>query len=121
MNSLFVIAPYKSDGMWVFDDAGLGLRQEPFVSGADDIIDVLTEAIASAPSGFQLIFSPQPFPGYQARFVWSRAEHGGNWYTWPERNKEGWLCPALLLYFESPPREIYVQAKPKKDAATELR
>ena len=26
---------------------------------------------------------------------------------------EGWLCPALLKYFESPPKEIFVQASAK--------
>ncbi|MEA2945304.1 MAG: hypothetical protein QOI40_634, partial [Alphaproteobacteria bacterium] len=24
---------------------------------------------------------------------------------------EGWLCPALLLYFSEAPKEIYVQIK----------
>ena len=43
MNSLFAIAPYKFEGFWVFDDPSVGLRQEPFVSGADTIIDILGE------------------------------------------------------------------------------
>jgi hypothetical protein len=109
MNSLFAIAPYKSGGTWVFDDPAVGLRQEPFVSGADRIIDVLTEAVPNAAEGFRLVFSPQPFPGYHARFVWSRAEFGGNWYTWPEKEMEGWLCPALFKYFEAAPKDLYVQ------------
>lgn len=58
MNTINVIAPYKYHGMWVFDDARVGLVQEPFVL-------------------------------------------------------EGWLCPALLRYFEEAPRQIYVQVKPK--------
>jgi hypothetical protein len=29
MNSLFVIAPYKYEGMWVFDDPEVGLSKEP--------------------------------------------------------------------------------------------
>ncbi len=91
MNSLFAIAPYKFQGFWVFDDPAVGLKQEPFVSGADTIIDVLVANIPNAESGFKLIFSPQPFPGYTARFEWRRSEMGGNWYAWPERNVEGWL------------------------------
>jgi hypothetical protein len=39
MNGLIAIHPYKAKGMWVFDDPAVGLRQEPFVSGADAIID----------------------------------------------------------------------------------
>ena len=114
MNSLFAIAPYKFEDFWVFDDPAVGLRQEPFVSGADVIIDLLTEHIPDAPGGFKLTFSPEPFPGYMARFTWSREELGGNWYRWPERDLEGWLCPALFKYFEVAPREIYVQASPRK-------
>jgi hypothetical protein len=32
MNAINVISPYKHHGMWVFDDARVGLVQEPFVS-----------------------------------------------------------------------------------------
>jgi len=113
MNSLFAIAPYRFEGMWVFDDPRVDLYQEPFVSGADDIIDVLTAGIPSAASGFKLIFSPQPFPDYVARFVWDREEHGGNWYAWQERGMEGWLCPALFKYFETAPKELFVKVSPK--------
>ena len=95
------------------DDPRVGLRQEPFVSGADDIIDILTEDIPDAATGFKLVFSPEPFPGFTARFDWNRSEHGGNWYTWSERGIEGWLCPALFKYFATAPKAIYVQASPK--------
>src|SRR5437773_11772895 len=94
VNALFAIAPFKFQGFWVFDDPAVGLKQEPFVSGADTTIDVLTADIPNAESGFKLVFSPQPFPGYTARFEWKRPEMGGNWYSWTERNLEGWLCPA---------------------------
>jgi len=30
-----VISPYKRHGIWVFDDARVGLVQEPFVSDLD--------------------------------------------------------------------------------------
>jgi hypothetical protein len=113
MNAVSVIFPYRLEGVWVFDDAAAGLVREPFISGTDNILDVLTEHIPEAANGFKIIFSPRPFPGYTARFVWTRAEYGGNWYRWPERKMEGWLCPALLKYFESPPKEIFVQASAK--------
>jgi hypothetical protein len=114
MNSLFAITPYKFDDFWVFDDPAVGLRQEPFVSGADIILDFLTEHIPGAATGFKLIFSPRPFPGCTARFIWTREEHGGNWYTWPERRLEGWLCPALFKYIDPAPPELYVQVAPRK-------
>lgn len=46
----------------------LGLGQEPFVSGADSIIDRMVENIPNAESGFSLLFSAQPFPNYQIKF-----------------------------------------------------
>jgi len=113
MNALSIISPYKLEGVWVFDDAAVGLLREPFISGADNILDVLAENIPDSASGFKLIFSASPFPGYTARFVWTRSEYEGNWYRWPERGMEGWLCPALLKYFESPPKVIFVQASAK--------
>jgi hypothetical protein len=80
-----------------FDDAATGLVREPFISGADSILDVLTENIPDTANGFKIIFAAKPFPGYTARFVWIRAEYGGNWYRWTEREMEGWLCRMHVL------------------------
>jgi hypothetical protein len=104
---------YRLEGVWVFDDAAAGLVREPFISGADKILDALTECIPDAANGVKIFFSARPFPGYTTRFVWTPTEYEGNWYRWPERQMEGWLCPALLKYFETPPEEIFVQASPK--------
>ena len=38
MNAIRAIHPYRHEGLWVFDDEAVGLRQEPFVSGADGIL-----------------------------------------------------------------------------------
>ena len=113
MNAINVIAPYKHHGMWVFDDLRVGLDQEPFVSGADTMIDRAVADIADAESGFLLVFSSSPFPGHHIRLEWRRAEASGNWYYSPDLDLEGWLCPALLRYFERAPRELFVQVKPK--------
>jgi hypothetical protein len=112
MNAVIAIYPYKSKGMWVFDDPAVGLRQEPFVSGADTIIDRMVQGIPNAESGFTLLFSAQPFPGFQAEFDWRRAELSGNWYYCRALKMEGWLCPALLKYFDGPPKKIYAQFRP---------
>jgi hypothetical protein len=113
MNSLFVIAPYRYQGMWVFDDASVGLDKEPFVSGADTMIDLITAAIPDANAGFRMVFAATPFPGYMVKLEWKRKEYGGNWYFSPEYQMEGWLCPALFKYFPEAPREIYVKAEAK--------
>ncbi len=53
-NSIFVINPYKWNGMWVFDDERVGLDKEPFVAGADTMIDTAVElkGIPSADTDF---------------------------------------------------------------------
>ena len=117
VNTINVIAPYRYLGMWVFDDPRVGLVQEPFVCGADVLIDRAVADIPDAQAGFLLLFSASPFPGHQLRLEWRRLDVDGNWYYSPEFRLEGWLCPALLRYFEQAPKEIYVQVKPKPDDA----
>ena len=51
MNAINAIWPYKHHGMWVFDDARVGLVQEPFVSGADTWIDRVVADIPNAENG----------------------------------------------------------------------
>ena len=80
MNSILIIHPYKHHGTWVFDDPKVGLVQEPFVSGADVILERMVEGIPDADKGVTVLFSAQRFPGAQYSFDWRREEFGGNWY-----------------------------------------
>ena len=113
MNAINVIAPYRYLDMWVFDDPRVGLTAEPFVGGADTMIDRVTADIPGAKDGFVMVFSSTPFPGHQFRLEWRREERGGNVYYSDGLDVEGWLCPALFRYFDDVPSEIYVQVKPK--------
>ena len=113
VNAINIIAPYKHHGLWVFDDPRVGLHQEPFVSGADTLIDKAVTGVPDAEHGFLMVFSSTPFPGHQLKLEWRRNESGGDWYYSPQLGQEGWLCPALLKYFDRAPREIYVQVKPR--------
>jgi len=113
MNSLFVIAPYRYMGMWVFDDPRVGLVQEPFVGGADTIIDMLVQDIPDAESGFGIVFAAIPFPDHVHRLDWLREETGGNIYRHVATGMEGWLCPALFKYFTTAPETIYLKVVPR--------
>lgn len=117
MNSINVIAPYDYEGLWVFDDARVGLVQEPFVGGADTIIDVLVADIPDAKRGFRIVFSASEFPGGTQKLDWVRAEKSGNVYRSEALGMEGWLCPALFQYFESAPASIYLKVEAKASAA----
>jgi hypothetical protein len=111
MNEINVIRPYKHYDMWVFDDPAVGLAREPFVAGADTMIDQVVADIPDAARGFVMVFSGKPFPGHQFKLDWTRSDGTGNWYRSEELQMEGWLCPALLRYFADAPKHIYVQVK----------
>jgi hypothetical protein len=55
VNSLFVIVPYKHEGMWVFDDSRVGLSREPFIAGIDTMIDKIVTKIRDADQGCRAI------------------------------------------------------------------
>jgi hypothetical protein len=76
-NAINVIAPYKHLGMWVFDDPRVGLVQEPFVAGADTMIDRVIADLPDAEHGFTMIFASIPFPGHQFRLDWRRNDGWG--------------------------------------------
>jgi len=109
MNAIMAIHPYRHRGLWVFDDPAVGLRAEPFVSGADAIIDRMVQHIPEAEWGFTILFSSAPFPGHVLAVEWRREEYGGHWYYAPALDMEGWLCPALFRYFDEAPKVLYAQ------------
>jgi hypothetical protein len=113
VNAIGVIAPYKYEGLWVFDDPAVGLHREPFVAGIDKMIDQLVASIANAERGFRLLFSVKPFLWQTVKLEWRREESGGNWYYCPQFGIEGWLCPALFRYFDKAPSELYARAESK--------
>jgi hypothetical protein len=120
-NVLKVINPYQWNGLWVFDDEKTGLVREALIAGIDTMLDKLTSGYENAADWVMVLFSDVPFPGHQIELKWLR--HGqendketntGDWYYCPQLHLEGWLCPALLLYFQTPPASIYAMVKPKQ-------
>ena len=115
-NALLRIAPYWHLGTWAFDDDAHGLVAEPFVCGAEKIIDrVLVEAgidlRAARNRGIRLTFSAGPFPGAQAVAERGRPEAGGFWYRTDEPAMDGWLCPALFHYFAEAPERLWIRGE----------
>ena len=111
-NSIYTIEPYKTlHGQWVFDDPGRGLFREAFVAGVDTMLDDITHDNPWAWGGFNLLFSAIQFPGYTHLLTKKDEESGGAWYFGDINGNEmtGWLCPALLTYFEEIPEEIFIQ------------
>jgi hypothetical protein len=113
-NAIMIIMPYRYSGTWVFDDDRVGLVREPFVAGVPEMIDTLVSDTPDAENGFRLFFSAGPFPGYQKKLTWVRGDSGGNYYRTDDPPMEGWLCPALMRYYDAAPKEIYVKAESKQ-------
>jgi hypothetical protein len=60
-----------------------------------------------------VLYSDEPFPGHTIVLTWVEWEDGGNWYEEVATGMKGWLCPALLKYFDSAPRNIFMQVRGK--------
>ena len=108
MKEPYRINPYKSEGLWMFDDDSVGLHRE--VLFTDQLIERATAKFKEPEKGFCLTFGSEPFEGYQYKLNWKKAERGGNVYHCPELDAEGWLCPALFKYFDEAPKHIYATA-----------
>ena len=125
---VLTIYPYLLGPTWVFDDPRTGLKEEAFVLGMTEMISRLVEAkaIPNAGQGFSLSFSAEPFEDADAELTWLRSDDSqivagqdgsaaqlfGNWYsgTIVGEKMEGWLCPALGLYFRAAPPRLFVKA-----------
>jgi hypothetical protein len=108
-NSIFAIETYRHGAAWVFDDPSVGLVKEPFVAGADTLID----RICGGKDRVTLVFSELRFPS--AKLTLTKVGGGpstGTDYVCEEMGRaELWLCPALNLYFPESPVTIYVDFK----------
>ena len=107
----FSIFPFKHCGQWVFSDAAVGVHYEPFVRGADELIDDLVLELYAPERGFRLNFSSLPFAGWTMELAREQLEGGGAWYVDCSSGIEGWLCAVLVRYWPKPPEWIYASAE----------
>ena len=131
-NVLNVIQPYWYANCWVFDDASKGLGKESLegrfeaelreirvlarlIGGeVTKMIDHLVKDIPNAREGFMLLFSSQPFAGYQVELNRIAEEDGGCLYRGKNYSAEAWLSPALFTYFGATPESLYMRAEPRR-------
>ena len=110
---VLTIAPYwhSQSQTWVIGGGPAGPVEEPLMEGVPQMIDALVQSIPNAKQGFRLLFSAQPFPGWQKKLTWLREEAGGDRYACENPHVEVRLRPTLLWYFDQAPAEIYVKAE----------
>jgi len=123
MNTLIAIYPYKYKGLWVFDDERAGLVKEPFVSGADIIIDRMTAHIPGAENGFRLLFSANPFRVPPPLFNGAErtlAATGTTAASWIERGGCARHCSSTLTLHRRPFTRGLKRRTPNKRPPAEL-
>jgi hypothetical protein len=121
-NILRVVEPYWYQDAFVFDDEAMGLDKEPFLLSIPGLMHYLVKDIPDARSGFRLLFSSQPFAGYQAELTRVKEEDDGYCYEVKDEGELGWCCTVLVRYFEAAPDSLYIKAEPGRGryAATEV-
>lgn len=118
-NRINIIAPYVHEGLWVFDDEAKGLKREGLIAGIDLMLDEIM--IKRGGKKFVIVFGDGPFPGHTMTLektydaIDAEGKPYGTWYNCPQLDIEGWLCPALLEYYQQPPETIYVEVRDKND------
>lgn len=100
---------YKQNEVWVFDDEEKGIYAEPFVRGSSELIDEAASIVMLSGKPTRLIFSDTE----DLLFEMELEDMDGKWskYYSEEFNMEGWLCPVLYEYFETPPKRIFFSLK----------
>ena len=111
-NSIFRVLVRFVKGVWVFDDSKFEICEQPFVFGADLILEKMVAHVEGVGNRLNLVFSSIPFPGSEFCLGFIREETKGFVYRWEEKKLQGWLSPSLRNYFPEPPPKIYLQLLP---------
>ena len=119
MNNVNFIHSYVYNGAWVFDDESRELDKEPFVAGADILLDVMSGRDKDeSKESCSFYFGQTPLPDWDVKLTKNGIDgYDGTYYLvdFPEKSvkAEGpiWLCPALLKFFVDSPSEIFVKIK----------
>jgi len=101
---------YKVNDTWLFDDPEKDITAEPFVEGSSELISTLMTMQGISSKKLGLTFSDSSFTGYQDVLSWKDSRENKTWNLYESKTlkMEGWLCPVLLNYFDTPPKKLYV-------------
>jgi len=103
-NQVNVLHIFKENGVWMFNDEEVGLYKEPFVPSINPMI----ETYVRGRKEFTAFISKDPM--YDVTLTLNRVDDKiEGVYEMAGSGIVGWLCPALLKYFEGYPKNIYVK------------
>jgi hypothetical protein len=110
----FKLFVYKDERYrWVFDDSEFNLSQEAFVSGMDEVIDLLTKEIPNASAGvyvhFDEFIGSDEFPFITLTHATSlhHPKLGqSNYYFCEKLDKKVWICNNMYRYTDHTPQVL---------------
>lgn len=105
-NEIKHLSIYRLHNTWMFDDPFLGIIAEPFVPSASEVITELTKEYYGLDTYDTDILIGEDLEQYDAEINLVNV-NGGSTYKY--KDKELWLCPVLLRFFEYPPERIRVK------------
>jgi len=111
-NSIHRVLVRAVDGLWVYDDPSFGVQEQPFVFGANLILEKMVDRVEGIRDRLNLVFSSIPFPGSEHCLEFVREETEGFVYRWEDEKLQGWMSPSLRNYFPDPPPKIFLQLLP---------
>ncbi len=114
----FKLFVYKDERYrWVFDDSEFNLSQEAFVSGMDEVIDLLTKDIPNAVTGvyvhFDEFIGSDEFPFIALTHATSlhHPKLGqSNYYFCEQLDKKVWICNNMYRYTQQTPQILCMWA-----------
>ena len=119
--NIITVKPYWHNQVWVFDDPVRGWWAKPFLGPSPEVVDqMLRQARLPLRQSFVIAFADRDWPGVGYRFVldWVRENSQGHWYRWNGMER---LYPALVQYFDAPPKQIYCHITSRTTLSSILR
>lgn len=135
MNEINKLKLYRSGAVWVYDDSGVSPNGENFNRQSEVLVPSITEMIDGILvanvvnpenhfNGLDILFASENFGHHHAKLDFhsyndpvNQIGHNyelkeisiGGQHRQLNQSRIGYLCPALLDYFSTPPQNIYVQ------------
>jgi len=105
MNFLYI---YRHLGTWCYDDPRSDIIAEPFVQGADKIIDHALAGEGFSPDTELVKLYWNTKPRWTIERLSSEIRNGEEWnhYRLLYTDITGWLCPQLLAFFSKAPEKL---------------
>jgi len=95
---------FRTESGWAYDDPRVPIENEPFVDGAELII----EHLLANPHADRAVLRFSDREEYPHVLEYLEDHAGGATYLLRGTGMKGWLCVHLFDYFDTPPKRISI-------------